>query len=793
MRFSESWLRELVNPDIDTDALSHQLSMAGLEVDSVEKAAPGFHGVVVGEVLTKEQHPDADKLSVTSVDVGAGAPLQIVCGASNVAAGMRVPVATVGAVLPGGFAIKKAKLRGVESLGMICSAAELGLAESSDGIMPLPADAPPGADFRDWLNLDDALIEVDLTPDRGDCLSMIGVARDISALNSCDLTLPHFADVEPVVDDAMRVDLDASEACPRYLCRVIRGIDPTAETPLWMQEKLRRGGIRSLGPVVDVTNYILLELGQPMHGFDLAKIDGRIRVRMAAPGETLALLDGEEVEMNAQTLVIADNAKALAMAGIMGGADSGVTVETSDILLESAFFSPLAITGKARHYGMHTDSSHRFERGVDPALQGRAIERATRLLLDIVGGQPGPVTEALAEGFSLARDAIMLRKSRIRRLLGIDLDDGRVISILTRLGMAVEPADGGWLVTPPTWRFDVAIEADLIEELARIHGYDNIPSTHGHQPLTMHLPPESGFSLARARSLLDSRDYQEVISYSFISPETADALDPQGERIELANPISSDMAVMRPTIWAGLLETAKHNIARQQSRLRIYESGLKFTSQDNEIQQKKCLSGLLFGDLVQEQWAQQTRPVDFFDLKGDVEAILALTGAVDEFSFSVEAHPALHPGQSARIRRGDAHVGWLGLIHPALEKSIGFKGKAYLFEIELESLDEGRVPAFEPISKFPSIRRDLAILVDRDVAFADVKRVIREASPEIVRDIRLFDVYEGENIESHRKSLALSLILQEKSRTLEDHEVQRASETVLDALNDKLGARLRES
>lgn len=793
MRFSEAWLRELVNPDIDTDALSHQLSMAGLEVDSVEKAAPDFHGVVIGEVLTKEQHPDADKLSVTTVSVGEGEPVQIVCGAKNVVAGMRVPVATVGAELPGGFKIKKAKLRGVQSLGMICSASELGIAESSDGIMPLPADAPVGTDFREWLDLDDVMIEVDLTPDRGDCNGMIGIARDVSALNSCDLTEPHTPDVAAVNDARITIRLDAPEACPRYLGRIIKGIDPNAETPLWMQEKLRRGGIRSLGPVVDVTNYILLELGQPMHGFDLANIDGGIIVRMAEQGEKLTMLDGEVVELKPDTLIIADHTGPVAMAGIMGGEKSGVEEATTDILLECAYFAPLAITGRARSYGMHTDASHRYERGVDPALQGKAIERATQLLLDIVGGEPGPVVEAAADDFSLVRDAIALRPARIRRLLGIEIDDSRVVSILTRLGMAVEEADEGWLVTPPTWRFDVSIEADLIEEVARIHGYDNIPSTHGHQPLTMHLSPESGFSLERARALLNSRDYQEVISYSFISPESADALDPGGERIELANPISSDMAVMRPTIWAGLLETAKHNLARQQSRLRLYETGLKFVSQDNEIIQKKCLSGLLCGDLVAEQWGERARPVDFFDLKGDIESLLALTGDASLFSFDAAENPVLHPGQSARIQRGDTHVGWIGLMHPALEKTLGFKGKAYLFEIELETLEEGRVPAFEPISKFPSIRRDLAIVVDSDIAFADVRQVIREASTEIVRDIRLFDLYEGENVESHRKSLALSLILQEKSRTLEDQEVQETSEAVLHALNKKLGATLRES
>ncbi|MEN8214289.1 MAG: phenylalanine--tRNA ligase subunit beta [Pseudomonadota bacterium] len=792
MRFSESWLREWVDPDVGTDVLSHRLSMAGLEVESVEQAAPPFSGVVVGNVISVDSHPDADKLNVTQVDVGADEALQIVCGASNVAVGMRVPVATVGAILPGDFRITKAKLRGVQSSGMICSASELGLADSSEGIMPLPADAPVGEDFRHYLDLDDSCIEVDLTPDRGDCLSLMGVARDVSAIFGCDLNETAAVEVSASTDEKVAVLLQAPQACPRYLCRIVSGIDPAAETPLWMQERLRRGGLRSLGVVVDVTNYVLLELGQPMHGFDLDRLSGGITVRMAQEGEKLALLDGGEVTLKEQTLVIADDEQPLAMAGIMGGAASGVVSSTTDVLLESAYFDPLAISGKARLYGLHTDSSHRFERGVDPALQRRAMERATALLLEIAGGSAGEIVEAAAEGFGVDRKVIHLRRSRIERLLGVVIDDETVTSCLQRLGMSLSAGSDGWLVTPPSWRFDVAIEADLIEEVGRIYGYDNIPQTHGHLSLTMHLPPEAGFSLERALDLLSAREYQEVITYSFISAEAAARLQPHGEQITLANPISADMSVMRPSLWGGLLETARHNQARQQDRIRLLETGLRFSLQDDEIIQEKCLSGLLLGTRCAEQWGQTTETADFFDLKGDVESLLSLSGCEDAFNFVAAEHPVLHPGQSARIERDGATAGWLGLLHPELEKFFGIKGKAYLFEIVLSELESGSIPAFRPLSKFPRIRRDFAIVVDSGVSYAQVEEVIRSSSPEIIREIALFDVYTGENVESNRKSLALSLILQDKSRTLDDDEVQKASQQVLTALETTLGATLRE-
>ena len=792
MRFSESWLREWVNPAVDTDTLSHQLSMAGLEVDSVERAAPEFSGVVVGEVLSREQHPDADKLSVTTVNVGGEEPLQIVCGAKNVAAGMRVPVATVGAVLPGGFKIKKARLRGVQSMGMICSASELGLADSSDGIMPLPADAPVGEEFRGWLALDDSCIEVDLTPDRGDCLSMIGIARDVSAINNCDLTHPDMAAAKVTIDDVYEVVLEAPQACPQYLCRVVKGINPKAETPLWMQERLRRGGIRSLSPVVDVTNYVLLELGQPMHGFDLDRLQGAIRVRMAQQDEPLMLLNDEEIKLDADTLVIADDSGPLAIAGIMGGAASGVTGSTTDILLESAFFEPLAIAGKARAYGQHTDSSHRFERGVDPDLQRKAMERATVLLQGIAGGDAGPVVEVRAEGFTAARGTVQLRRSRIERLLGIAIDDATCGDILMRLGMSYETNDDGWLVEAPSWRFDIAIEADLVEEIARIFGYENIPSTQGKLGEALKLEREAIYRLDRARALLASRDYQEVITYSFISPDHAALLDPEGARIRLSNPISSDMSDMRPTLWAGLIGVAKHNRARQQERIRLFETGLRFIRQDNEIKQEKCLSGLLSGSRLSEQWGASSEAVDFFDLKNDVEELLALTGCAEEFSFVPAEHPALHPGQSARIERNGVTAGWIGLLHPGLEKAFDIQGKFYLFELSLAVMEEGGVPEFAALSKFPSIRRDFALVVDAGTAWADIRAVIGETAPEIVRDVLLFDVYTGENIESGRKSLALGLILQDYFATLTDEVVQSATQEVLDALESRLGAKLRD-
>ncbi|MEN8179912.1 MAG: phenylalanine--tRNA ligase subunit beta [Pseudomonadota bacterium] len=793
MKFSEAWLREWVNPDVSTEELADQLSMAGLEVDSVEPVAPAFSGVVVGEVLSIEPHPDAKKLRICSVNTGEEAPLQIICGAANVAEGMRVPTAIVGAKLPGDFKIKKAKLRGVESFGMICSASELGLADSSDGIMPLPADAEIGKDFRDYLVLDDHAIDVDLTPDRGDCLGMIGMARDVGVINRCPVTPPGFSQVEPNIDERFEVQLEADEACPRYLCRVIRGVDVNAETPMWMQERLRRSDIRSLGPVVDVTNYVLLELGQPMHGFDLNKLQAPIRVRMAEEGEKLTLLGEQEIELKGDTLVIADGSSPLALAGIMGGQDSAVTETTTDILLESAFFAPTAIIGKARSYGLHTDSSHRFERGVDPQLQAKAMQRASALLIDIVGGQAGPIVEASNLEKIEQRPEILLRSGRVNKILGVEVSDEEIVDILSRLEMNVTETPGGWQVTAPSCRFDISIEEDLIEEIGRIYGYERIPSHRGQSGMVMQGKRETAYELHRAKQVLVDRDYQEVITYSFVSPEMQQMIDPDIQGVKLANPISAEMSVMRTSLWPGLLQTAQYNQSRQLERIRIFESGLRFRNEASEISQEPMLAGLIAGSSTAEQWGEKSVPVDFYDLKADLEAILALTGVDDDgVEFKPAEHPALHPGQSASVEYQGQPIGWIGMLHPELEKRLDLTGSTYLFQIKLKNIDEGILPAFEPLSKYPSIRRDIALVVDQGVNFEAIRSCIRNLALKNIQDIRLFDVYTGENIDSGRKSLALGLILQEKSHTLTDQEVDDVVNTVLQGLARELDAKLRD-
>ncbi|MCW8891320.1 MAG: phenylalanine--tRNA ligase subunit beta, partial [Sedimenticola sp.] len=747
MKFSEAWLREWVNPSVNTTELADQLSMAGLEVDSVEPVAGEFTGVVVGEVMTREQHPDADKLSLCTVNTGAAELLQIVCGAPNVAAGLKVPVAVIGAVLPGNFKIKRAKLRGVESQGMICSASELGLAASSDGILPLPDDAPVGTDFRDYLSLNDQSIDVDLTPDRGDCLGLAGIAREVGVINRSPVTPPVMVPVPAENQDQFPVELVASEACPRYLCRIVRNINPSAETPLWMQERLRRSDLRSISPVVDVTNYVMMELGQPMHGFDLAELEGGIRVRMAEEGEQLVLLDGQTVTLRSDTLVIADQKKPVAMAGIMGGEHSGVGDKTQDILLESAFFSPMAISGKARSYGLHTDSSHRFERGVDPELQRQAIERATQLLIEIVGGEPGPVVEAVEASNIEPRPEILLRRTRVTKVLGLEIDDETIVDILVRLEMNVEPAAEGWKVVAPSCRFDISIEEDLIEEVGRIYGYTRIPTKRTAAATVMQSEPEVAFNLQKAKQLLVDRDYQEAITYSFISREMHDLVDPGHDTVVLANPISSDMSIMRTTLWAGLLQTAIYNQSRQQARVRIFESGLRFIKQDNEIKQELMLSGLVSGTIAPEEWGAPSRQADFFDIKADLEALFALTGCGELFEFRAAAHPSLHPGQTAQILRSGESVGWIGKLHPELEAKLDMNVGAYLFEIKVNGLLEGRLPAFKPLSKYPSIRRDIAVVVDEKVGFNEIRQTISESVPEILREILLFDVYTGEKVD----------------------------------------------
>lgn len=792
MRFSETWLRDWVDPPVDTRALADQLSMAGLEVDAIEPAAPPFSGVVIGRVESVSPHPDAEKLRICSVSLGQGSPLQIICGAANVAAGMKVPVAQVGAELPGGLRIKRAKLRGVESLGMICSAKELGLAEASEGILPLPQEAPLGGDFRAWLTLDDGCIEVDLTPDRGDCLSIAGLAREVAAINGLSPAPLVVEPVLPTVEDRFPVRLLAPEACPRYACRVIQGIDPGAETPLWMRERLRRGGIRPISAVVDVTNYVLLELGQPMHGFDLARIEGEIRVRLAETGERLDLLSGDDISLRPDTLLIADAAGPLALAGIMGGRASAVGSQTRDVLLESAYFAPDALAGKARGYGLATDSSHRFERGVDPQLQVRALERATGLLLEIAGGGAGPVVDMASEPHQPRRDPLHLRMERCERILGLSLPGESIEEILARLGMETARLADGWRVTPPSARFDLVHEVDLIAEIGRIHGYDRIPVSHHQAAAHTKAPLEGDLDLDRLRFTLVGRGFQEVITYSFVSPELQARLEPDREALRLANPISADLSVMRLSLWPGLIQTARYNQARQQERVRIFETGLRFVPDPQGLTQEPGVGALVIGPIEPEQWGKSSPAADFFDLKADLEAVLGLGPTLERFRFVPDGHPALHPGQAARIELDGRPLGRIGMLHPGLAMELDLVGDAFLFELDLAALGGAPLPRFTPVSRYPTIRRDLALVVRETVSFAALESCVRSVLPDLLRELRLFDVYTGKGVDSGSKSLALGLILQASSQTLTDDEVDMAVKQALDRLQSELGARLRD-
>ena len=790
MKFSENWLREWVDPSIDTQQLVDQLTMAGLEVDAVEPVAGDFDGVVVARVLSVEPHPDAERLRVCQVDFGENEPVQIVCGASNVRENLKVPMAKVGAMLPGNFEIKKAKLRGVPSLGMLCSEKELGLAEQSSGLMELPDDAPVGEGVRSYLCLDDQSIEIDLTPNRSDCLSILGVARELSALNECEIKVPELATQPVVTDERVSVSLEAGSSCPRYVCRVVRDVDVKSQTPVWMVERLRRSGIRSLGPVVDVTNYVMLEMGQPMHAFDLDKLKGGIKVRMASPGECLTLLDGKLIELSDDSLVIADQEHPLALAGIMGGEASSVVDDTQSILLESAFFAPEIVAGKARRFGMHTESSHRFERGVDPDLQVRAMERATELLVAIAGGRAGPVVEGVVSGFSPKREPIALRKARIGRLLGIELDDDQVVNILRRLEMDVVSSREGWMVTPPAFRFDISLEADLIEELVRIYGYNKLPRTRPRYQPEMQPRSESERSLAGVRRQLLSRGYYEAISYSFVDPQWQKLLDPERQTIKLANPMSSEMSVMRTTLWVGLLKALEHNLNRQQQRVRLFETGLRFIEDENGLDQQPMIAGVLCGSVYPEQWALPHRDVDFFDVKGDIEFLLASAGN-SGLTFSASGHPALHPGQSAAIAQNGRIIGVFGALHPQVENALGFNTRVFVFELELGAVISASVPAFEGLSKFPETRRDLAMVVDDSVTCEALLDAIRGMGSGILQDVQVFDVYSGNTIDSGKKSVALGLILQDFSRTLTDHDIDREVDRIISVLEQNFTAKLR--
>jgi len=795
MKFSELWLREWVNPAISSEALSDQITMAGLEVDGVDAVAGAFHGVVVGEVVECGQHPNADKLRVTKVNVGGERLLDIVCGAPNCRQGLKVAVATVGAVLPGDFKIKAAKLRGEPSEGMLCSFSELGISDDHAGIIELPADAPVGSDIREYLQLNDNTIEISVTPNRADCLSIIGVARDVAVLNQLPLSEPAIEPVAATLNETFPIRVEAGEACPRYLGRVVKGINVKAATPLWMREKLRRCGIRSIDPVVDITNYVLLELGQPMHAFDLDRIDSAIVVRMAEEGETLTLLDGNEVKLNSDTLVIADEKQALAMGGIFGGAHSGVNEETQNVLFECAFFSPLSITGRARRHGLHTDASHRYERGVDSALQHKAIERATRLLLDICGGEAGPVIDVTNQAALPKAASITLRREKLDRLIGHVIADDQVTDILQRLGCKVTTGNGEWQAIAPSWRFDMQIEEDLVEEVARVYGYNNIPDVPVHASLVMTKHREANLSLKRAKAMLVDKGYQEAITYSFVDPKIQALLHPGEENLLLPSPISADMSAMRLSLWSGLLSAVVYNQNRQQGRVRLFESGLRFvpdTQANLGIRQDLMLSGVLSGNRYEEHWDLARQTVDFYDLKGDLESVLDLTGKLESIEFRAEANPALHPGQSAAIYLRGEKIGFIGVVHPELERKLDLNGRTLVFELLWDKVADRVLPEAREISRFPANRRDIAVVVAENVPAADIITECKKVGVNQVVGVNLFDVYRGKGVNEGEKSLAISLILQDTSRTLEEEEIAATVARCVEALKERFQASLRD-
>jgi phenylalanyl-tRNA synthetase beta chain len=790
MEISENWLREWVDPPLDSERLASQLTMAGLEVGGSRAAAPALDGVVVAEVLAVEPHPDADNLSFCKVS-DAEAEYSIVCGAPNVRAGLKVALARIGARLPA-VEIRKSKIRGVVSEGMLCSAAELELAESSSGILELPADAAPGVPLVDYLELADTIIDIDLTPNRGDCLSIAGVAREVAAINRMPLPVAPLQSIEAVTDDEFPIALEAPAHCPRYVGRIIRGIDPRAETPLWMQEKLRRCGLRPLGPVVDVTNYVMMELGQPMHGFDFDKLEGGIRVRLAEAGEKLVLLDQSEIECREDTLLIADHAGGVALAGIMGGLDSSVQAETRNVFLEAAHFSAREMAGKARGFGMHTDASHRFERGVDAELPPRAMQRATELLLAIAGGEPGPLLDAVAAENMPVTPEVDLRYRQVRRLLGIDVGREEVADILRRLDMQVTELDDGWRVVPPSYRFDINIEADLIEEVGRLIGYDNIPGTREASHIRMDSFSERRVGVNRIRQVMVERGYYEAVTYSFVAPELQQILDPGQATLPLSNPISADMSVMRSRLLPGLVQALRHNLNRQQGRVRMFETGLCFLPGGGELRQIPHIAAVITGSRVEEGLYAGQGNVDFFDIKGDLQALLALAGGA-QFTFQRSENPILHPGQGADLMHAGDRVGFVGALHPAVLRNLGINQPLFVFECRLSSLMEANLPNFVELSRFPSIRRDISITVDNDVPVQALIDCIYSLKNKILQEVFVFDVYTGKEVRNSRKSVALGLILQDFSRTLTDEDVDILQEKVLAQLKEHYNAVLRES
>jgi phenylalanyl-tRNA synthetase beta chain len=791
MRISVNWLREWLPAVPGPRALAARLTMAGLEVEAVEAAAPSLDGVVVGEIVEREKHPDADTLSVCKVSTGADV-LQIVCGAPNARVGLKAPLATIGSRLPGGMEIRRAKLRGVESLGMLCSARELGLTEEGGGLMELPAGLPAGMPLGQALDLDDTILELNLTPNRGDCMGMLGVAREVAAVTDVSFTPPAPVLIPAQSTESLPVELTPGAGCGRFAARVIRGVRADAEAPLWMRERLRRAGLRPLGAIVDVTNYVMLELGQPMHAYDLREIEGGIVVRRANAGEALRLLDGREVTLDESVLVVADRAKSLGLAGVMGGEHSGIAAGTTDVVLEVAFFRPEAIAGRGRRFGLVTDASQRFERGVDPTLQERAIERATELLLACAGGVPGPATVTESPPDLPQRGSVAFRPARARRVIGADIADAEMRGILRRLGMEPEEPGDTWRVSAPSWRFDIAIEEDLIEEVARVHGFERIPETDPATPLAIPDISEGRVTPESMSDLLVQRGYFEAITYSFVDPALQALLCPGEEALALANPISADLAQMRVSLWPGLVRALVENQRRQQGRVRLFEVGRKFCLDQGALSEVGAIAGIAAGPTLPEQWGAPASPVDFYDVRSDVDALLRQSGTASSFSFVPARHAALHPGQTARVLRDGTPVGWIGRLHPEVERQLDLTYSAVVFEIETDSGLAAVLPRYAEISRFPAVRRDLAVVVAEAIPVQALLDVVRRSAGALLTGLVVFDIYRGKGITEGFKSVAIGLNLQDISRTLTDVETDAVVARVVADLQREHSATIRD-
>ncbi len=792
MKVSEAWLREWVNPALTGEQLAAQLTMAGLEVDSFSPVAGVFNHVVVAHVLQTTRHPQADKLSICQVDSGAGTPVQIVCGASNVRAGLKVALALPGANLPGSIMIKESTLRGELSQGMLCSVSELGMDDKSEGIMELPDDAPIGADLREYLHLNDHVLDIDLTPNRADCFSVLGVAREVAALNKLPLQALPTRIAQPASDESLAVHLPEPEACPQYCGRIIREINPDATTPLWLKERLRRAGVRALHPVVDVTNYVMMELGQPMHAFDLHTIKGDIHVRFAQADETLVLLDGQDITLTEQVLVIADEEKPLAIAGVMGGEDSAVQAHTTDIFLESAFFNPLVVAGVARKYGLSSDSSQRFERGVDPALQLLALERATHLLQSIVGGCVGPVMVVNQPQYLPEKHCILFNPAKVKQLTGLDIQVDDMAVMLQGLGMTVVRKADVWTVSTPSHRFDVALDVDLVEEIVRLYGYDNIAAAPIEASMQGGEINPVELMTARTATFLSARGYHEIISYSFVDPEFQSAIYPDAQTMQLLNPISSELSQMRVGLWPGLLASMVYNIHRQQMAIRLFEAGVVFDVEDGQLRERPCLAGLLTGEHGGMNWCESTRQFDFYDMKGDLQTLFSML-QLSDVHFVAAEHPALHPGQSARIFIAGQDAGWIGVLHPRFADELDLSAEVMLFELSLATLYNDKPMRYQQISKYPQIRRDLSLLVNESVSAGQIEQAVRAVvTPEWLKAFDVFDLYTGESIPVGKKSLAIALILQDEKRTLVDTEINAVIDAILKKLEVEFAIVLRE-